>query len=139
VPDLSADEQATGSAELVIGMNRLRRGYLDLAPEPERYFVTGHREDVARIMQAYGTFRTRIPATHTCLAERSRVTSQWRRAVMIQARELNQTPSSLRCAESASRRRLTAPAAAAGSSRFSTSLVQVKPRTQSRAAATSGP
>jgi len=65
--------------------------------------------------------------------------SQWRRAVMIQARELNQTPSSLRCGVSASRRRPTARAAAAGSSRFSASLVQVKPRTQSRATATSGP
>jgi hypothetical protein len=49
--------------ELVIGMNRLRRGYLDLAPELERYFVTGHREDVAGIMQTYGARRTRIPAS----------------------------------------------------------------------------
>jgi hypothetical protein len=65
--------------------------------------------------------------------------SQWRRAVMIQALELNQTPSSLRCAESVSCRRPTARDAAPGSSRFSSSLVQVKPRTQSRAAATSGP
>ena len=73
------------------------------------------------------------------LVERGCVSSQWRRAVMIQARELNQTPSSLRCAESVSRRRPTARDAAAGSSRFRISLVQVKPRTQSRAAATSGP
>src|SRR5207244_2090246 len=65
--------------------------------------------------------------------------AQWRRAVMIQARELNQTPSSLRCAESVSRRRPSAADAAVGSSRLSISLVQVKPRTQSRAAATSGP
>jgi hypothetical protein len=49
--------------ELVIGMNRLRRGYLDLAPELERYFVTGHGEDVAGIMRTYGASRTRIPAT----------------------------------------------------------------------------
>ena len=49
--------------ELVIGMNRLRRGYLDLAPELEGYFVTGHREDVAGIMRTYGTRRTRIPAS----------------------------------------------------------------------------
>jgi hypothetical protein len=67
------------------------------------------------------------------------VPSQRRRAVTIQARELNQTPSSLRCAASASRRRPAARAAAAESSRFSTSLVQAKPRTQLRAAATSGP
>jgi F0F1-type ATP synthase assembly protein I len=44
-------------------MNRLRRGYLDLAPELEQYFVTGHREDVAGLMRTYGTRRTRIPAT----------------------------------------------------------------------------
>ena len=49
--------------ELVIGMNRLRRGYLDIAPDLEQYFVTGHREDVAGIMRTYGTPRTRIPAT----------------------------------------------------------------------------
>ena len=49
--------------ELVIGMNRLRRGYLAIAPELEEYFITGHREDIAGIMQTYGTRRTRIPAT----------------------------------------------------------------------------
>ncbi|RZT14862.1 hypothetical protein EV649_5642 [Kribbella sp. VKM Ac-2569] len=49
--------------ELVIGMNRLRRGYLAIAPELEEYFITGHREDIAGIMRTYGTRRTRIPAT----------------------------------------------------------------------------
>ena len=49
--------------ELVVAMNRLRRGYLDLAPELEHYFTTGHSEDVAGIMQTYGGRRTRIPAT----------------------------------------------------------------------------
>ena len=49
--------------ELVIGMNRLRRGYLDLAPELEPYFITGHTEDVAGIMRTYGGRRTRVPAT----------------------------------------------------------------------------
>jgi hypothetical protein len=39
--------------ELVIGMNRLRRGYLDLAPELERDFVATHREDIAGIMQTH--------------------------------------------------------------------------------------
>ncbi|GAA5159631.1 hypothetical protein GCM10023321_41060 [Pseudonocardia eucalypti] len=48
--------------ELVVGMNRLRRGYLDLAPELEGYFITGHQEDVAGIMRTYGAHRTRIPA-----------------------------------------------------------------------------
>lgn len=47
---------------LVVAMNRLRRGYLDLAPELEPYFVTGHTEDVAGIMQTYGARRTGIPA-----------------------------------------------------------------------------
>ncbi len=48
--------------ELVAGMNRLRRGYLDLAPELEEYFITGHREDVAGIMRTYGGRRSRVPA-----------------------------------------------------------------------------
>ena len=64
---------------------------------------------------------------------------QWRRAVTIHARELNQTPSSLICAASASCSRWTACVAAAGSSLFRTSWVHVKPRVQSKAAATSGP
>ncbi|MGW1343590.1 hypothetical protein ACWCOV_21260 [Kribbella sp. NPDC002412] len=49
--------------ELVVGMNKLRRGYLDIAPELEHYFITGHGEDVAGIMRTYGSRRTRIPAT----------------------------------------------------------------------------
>ncbi len=49
--------------EVVAGMNRLRRGYLDIAPELEKYFVTGHGEDVAGVMRTYGTRRTRVPAT----------------------------------------------------------------------------
>ncbi len=48
--------------ELVVAMNRLRRGYLDLAPELEQYFSTGHSEDVGGIMQTYGA-RRRLPAT----------------------------------------------------------------------------
>lgn len=46
---------------LVVGMNRLRQGYLDLVPELERYFLTGHTEDMAGIMRTYGSQRTRIP------------------------------------------------------------------------------
>jgi F0F1-type ATP synthase assembly protein I len=49
--------------ELIVAMNRLRRGYLDLAPEVEQYFTTGHSEDLAGIMQTYGARRSRIPAT----------------------------------------------------------------------------
>jgi hypothetical protein len=39
---------------LVMGMNRLRHGYLELAPELEPYFVTGRHDDVAGIVQSYG-------------------------------------------------------------------------------------
>jgi hypothetical protein len=37
---------------LVVGMNRLRHAYLELAPEP--YFVTGHHDDMAGMTQSYG-------------------------------------------------------------------------------------
>jgi hypothetical protein len=47
---------------LVAGMNRLRRGYLELAPEAEPFFITGHHEDVPGLMRTYGTHHTRIPA-----------------------------------------------------------------------------
>ncbi len=40
--------------ELVIGMNRLRHAYLELAPELDPYFVTGRSDDAAGIMQTYG-------------------------------------------------------------------------------------
>jgi hypothetical protein len=39
---------------LVMGMNRLRRGYLDLAPDLEPYFITGAHDDIASIMQTRG-------------------------------------------------------------------------------------
>jgi hypothetical protein len=39
---------------LVIGMNRLRHAYLELAPELDPYFVTGHHDDVAGVFQSYG-------------------------------------------------------------------------------------
>lgn len=38
---------------LVAAMNRLRGGYLDLAPELDPYFATGSRSDVAGIMRTY--------------------------------------------------------------------------------------
>ncbi len=38
---------------LVIGMNRLRRAYLELAPELEPYFATGHHDDIPGIAQTY--------------------------------------------------------------------------------------
>ena len=39
---------------LVSGMNRLRHGYLGLAPELEPYFVTEHHDDEASVMASYG-------------------------------------------------------------------------------------
>jgi hypothetical protein len=41
---------------LVLGMNRLRRAYLELAPELEPYFITAHHDDLG------GAFRTCGPA-----------------------------------------------------------------------------
>lgn len=38
---------------LVIGMNRLRHAYLELAPELEPYFVTAHHDDEASIMRGH--------------------------------------------------------------------------------------
>ena len=39
---------------LVIGMNRLRHAYLELAPELEPYFITAHHDDEASVMFSYG-------------------------------------------------------------------------------------
>ena len=39
---------------LVSGMNRLRHGYLELAPELEPYFITAHNDDEVSIMLSYG-------------------------------------------------------------------------------------
>jgi hypothetical protein len=39
---------------LVLGMNRLRHAYLEMAPELEPYFVTSHHDDERGIMQNYG-------------------------------------------------------------------------------------
>jgi hypothetical protein len=38
----------------VIGMNRLRGAYLEMAPHLERYFVTGHHDDARGIMITAG-------------------------------------------------------------------------------------
>ena len=39
---------------LMVGMNRLRRGYLDIAPDLEPYFVTGAHDDLAGIARTRG-------------------------------------------------------------------------------------
>jgi hypothetical protein len=38
---------------IVAGMNRLRHGYLDIAPELEPYFITGQHDDRAGILRTY--------------------------------------------------------------------------------------
>jgi hypothetical protein len=43
---------------LVAGMNRLRHGYLDLAPELEPYFSTSQYDDRAGILRTYSGSRT---------------------------------------------------------------------------------
>jgi hypothetical protein len=47
-------EDNTEDFGLMIGMNRLRHAYLELAPELEPYFVTSHHDDEAGIMRSYG-------------------------------------------------------------------------------------
>jgi uncharacterized membrane protein YeaQ/YmgE (transglycosylase-associated protein family) len=50
-------------AWLVIGMNRLRHAYIELAPELEPYFVASHHDDEPGLMQTY-SFRNRVGLTH---------------------------------------------------------------------------
>jgi hypothetical protein len=50
-------------AWLVIGMNRLRHAYLELAPELEAYFVASHHDDAPGMLQTY-SFRSRVGLTH---------------------------------------------------------------------------
>jgi hypothetical protein len=50
-------------AWLVIGMNRLRHAYLELAPELEPYFIASHHDDAPGMMQTYA-FRSRVGFTH---------------------------------------------------------------------------
>ncbi|WP_350276429.1 hypothetical protein [Kribbella sp. HUAS MG21] len=50
-------------AWLVLGMNRLRHAYVELAPELENYFVASHHDDRPGLMQTYA-FRDRVGVTH---------------------------------------------------------------------------
>ncbi len=50
-------------AWLVIGMNRLRHAYLDLAPELEGYFVTSDHDDEPGMLRTYA-FRDTIGLSH---------------------------------------------------------------------------
>ncbi len=50
-------------AWLVIGMNRLRHAYIELAPELEPYFVASHHDDEPGLLRTYA-FRSRVGMTH---------------------------------------------------------------------------
>jgi len=48
----------TEDFRLMVGMNRLRHAYLELAPELERYMVTSSHDDEASVMQSYGVYHS---------------------------------------------------------------------------------
>jgi hypothetical protein len=50
-------------AWLVVGMNRLRHAYLELAPELDPYFVTSHHDDEPGVLQTY-SFRANVGLSH---------------------------------------------------------------------------
>jgi hypothetical protein len=50
-------------AWLIVGMNRLRHGYLELAPDLEPYLVTSPHDDFAGVLQTY-SFRRKVGIVH---------------------------------------------------------------------------
>jgi hypothetical protein len=50
-------------AWLIVGMNRLRHAYLELAPELKPYFITSHHDDEPGLLQTY-SFRDRVGVSH---------------------------------------------------------------------------
>jgi hypothetical protein len=50
-------------AWLVVGMNRLRHAYLELAPELRPYFVTSQHDDELGVLRTY-SFRTDVGVSH---------------------------------------------------------------------------
>lgn len=50
-------------AWLVIGMNRLRRAYLELMPDLDRFLVTAYHDDEAGVLHTY-SFRDRVGVIH---------------------------------------------------------------------------
>jgi hypothetical protein len=48
---------------LIIGMNRLRHAYVELAPELEPYLVASHHDDLPGVLKTY-SFRSRVGITH---------------------------------------------------------------------------
>jgi len=52
----------TEDVRLVMGMNRLRHSYIDLAPDLEPYFMTGHHDDFESILKTLGPRRHMGPS-----------------------------------------------------------------------------
>ena len=50
-------------ARWVMGMNRIRHGYLELRPELEPYFITGTHDDVRGVMKTFG-INAAMPGQH---------------------------------------------------------------------------
>ena len=48
----------------VVGMNRLRHAYMELAPDIEAYFVTGSSDDEAGVMRTFAANPQASPFTH---------------------------------------------------------------------------
>ena len=60
---LRLSEADLEDAWLVVGMNRLRHAYLQVAPELEPYFVTSHYDDEAGVLETY-RFQPHVGITH---------------------------------------------------------------------------
>jgi hypothetical protein len=48
---------------LVVGMNRLRKAYLELAPDLDPFFVTSHHDDETGVLETY-SFRPDVGVSH---------------------------------------------------------------------------
>jgi hypothetical protein len=55
-------------AQCVIGMNRIRAGYLEFAPDMERFFVMGTHDDIAGISTTMGILPGRSALVHVLAA-----------------------------------------------------------------------
>lgn len=55
-------------ATYVVGLNRIRGGYLEMAPELERFLVTSAHDDAAGIARTLGTRRAGVPILHIIAA-----------------------------------------------------------------------
>ena len=55
-------------ATYVVGLNRIRAGYLEIAPELARFFVTGAHDDAAGISQTMGAAGPGVPILHIVAA-----------------------------------------------------------------------